>query len=266
MISLLRKFAAYANLNFKDAMEYRADAVIYAFFVVFFPLFFLVVWMAVLDSGGKTPFSRDDFIRYYVFAAFINVFVDSWFANGLALDIRTGTVISSLLKPHPFILFRFASKWTWTVMKAAVFLPFGALLILIFFRQLQFQHGVNVLVFLPALFMAAVIYFLIDFSIGMLAFWFHEISSIKDYFALVGDFLSGALMPIALIPWINKDLLYLLPFRYTLSFPIEILMNSLSNAELVRGILLQVTWLVFFILLYIFLRKRSFKRYQSFGG
>ena len=56
--------------------------------------------------------------------------------------------------------------------------------------------------------------------------------------------LSGRLVPMTLMPDWVQTLAWFLPFQWTFYFPIETLVGDLSNAELLRGLGMQVFWIL----------------------
>ena len=62
------------------------------------------------------------------------------------------------------------------------------------------------------------------------------------------------------------EALQVLPFRYMLSFPIEILMGRLSLGEIGRGLAIQMAWAGVFWLGYRLLWQRGLRRYGAVGA
>ena len=73
--------------------------------------------------------------------------------------------------------------------------------------------------------------FLLDFLVGSLAFWVQDVRGLIRVKMLVGAFLAGQVIPLALFPPAVTPLLQAQPFRYTLSFPLEILTGAAFSAR-----------------------------------
>jgi len=80
--------------------------------------------------------------------------------------------------------------------------------------------------------------------IGSLAFWVQDVGGLIRVKGLAGAFLAGQFVPLALFPPSLAGLLEAQPFRYTLSFPLEVLTGSLSTAALLRGFAWQICYCV----------------------
>jgi len=78
--------------------------------------------------------------------------------------------------------------------------------------------------------------------------------------------LSGNLAPLDLFPAPIPQLSVYLPFRYTLSFPVEILLGRVSGDQLWLGFAVQSLWLLATIVLYRVLWTRGLRQYSAFGA
>ena len=77
---------------------------------------------------------------------------------------------------------------------------------------------------------------------------------------------GGQVAPVALLPGAIKAFAVVLPFRYTLGFPIEVFIGSLDSAELALGFALQAGWIVFGLILMRVLWRSGVKQYQAVGA
>ncbi len=84
--------------------------------------------------------------------------------------------------------------------------------------------------------------------------------------ALVGAFLAGQFVPLALFPPELSGFLEAQPFRYTLSFPLEVLTGHLSNAALVRGFGWQVAYCVGLWVCYRLEWRYGLRSYSAVGA
>ena len=108
--------------------------------------------------------------------------------------------------------------------------------------------------------------FFLEAAIGLIGFWFLEISSLLFVYMLMSFFLSGHMFPLDMLgqPW--STLVDLLPLKYLAYFPAAVFLGKVEGDELIRGILIQIGWVVFFIFLSRWLFHRGVKRYSGFGG
>jgi ABC-2 type transport system permease protein len=63
-----------------------------------------------------------------------------------------------------------------------------------------------------------------------------------------------------------RDILWFLPFRYTMSFPVELLMGRLRLREILLGIAIQWIWVTALYALNRWVWHRGLRRYSAVGA
>ncbi len=114
--------------------------------------------------------------------------------------------------------------------------------------------------------MTAATAFLLDFVIGSLAFWMEDVNGISRVRTLVAGFLSGQVIPLALFPEEFSGLLAVQPFRYILSFPLEVLTGSVRDGALALGFGLQAGYCALFYALYRPVWRIGLRAYGAAGA
>ncbi len=87
--------------------------------------------------------------------------------------------------------------------------------------------------------MAAAVVFLLDVPLDSLSFWVHDVRGLLRVKYRLSGFLAGQFVPLALFPPGYRGALDVQPFRYTLSFPLEVVAGSLSHTAVMQGFLWQ---------------------------
>ena len=105
-----------------------------------------------------------------------------------------------------------------------------------------------------------------NFVIGSLAFWMQDVSGLVRLKNLVGALLAGYLIPLALFPPEAASFLEAQPFRYTLSFPLELLTGSLPPDAIARGFGWQVSYCVGLWACYRLLWRYGLRSYAATGA
>ena len=57
-----------------------------------------------------------------------------------------------------------------------------------------------------------------------------------------------------------------LPFRYMIGFPVEVLTGGLNAADTHTGFAFQVGWLVVTVILFVLIWRAGVKQYSAVGG
>jgi ABC-2 type transport system permease protein len=78
--------------------------------------------------------------------------------------------------------------------------------------------------------------------------------------------LAGQVAPVAILPGALQTLAKVLPFRYMVSFPVEVLTGQLAAPDVVYGFIGQVGWLSVALILSASLWRAGLRRYTAVGG
>ncbi len=271
-----RRFAKYLaifRVSLAERMTYRGDFLV-GTILRFLPMVTtILLWQAIYQSAQKSAsafegFRYDDMIAYLLLTNISRMFSSMpGLAGGIAREIREGTLKRYLLQPMDMIgyllVYRVAHKVTYIVMS---FLPYAAL----FFICRGFFHGFPDGLTLAAYALSLVLSFLVGFffeaSVGMVGFWFLEVTSLLYIVMTLTFFISGHMLPLDLLPWPWAGLLKILPFQYMAYFPAVVFLRRVQGVELLVHLALELMWVVVFILLARGLYRLGLRRYSAFGG
>ena len=215
----------------------------------------------------RLPYDRSPFVTYYIMLSVVSMLTATWLAAYAADDIRLGHLSPLLLRPAPVLPQFIGNNLGEKVVKLPLLLPLVFVMALFFRNDLRLPlDPLAWLLFAVSLPLAAVLAFLIDFVIALLAFWVEDVRALIRVKTLVGAFLAGQFVPLALFPPAFLPFLEAQPFRYTLSFPLEVLTGSLSTAALLRGFGWQVAYCVGLWACYRLLWRAGLRAYSASGG
>src|SRR5437667_8171731 len=101
---------------------------------------------------------------------------------------------------------------------------------------------------------------------GMVGFWFLDVSSLMYVINTVNFFVSGQMFPLDLLPsWLAVPL-KLLPFQYLAYFPTAVLVGKVEGAAIWHGLLAELAWAAAFVVLARVLFRLGLRRYSAYGG
>ena len=147
---------------------------------------------------------------------------------------------------HEYISTNLADK----LMRFVLFTPLVILVVLVVPDITLVITPLNIALFIVALTLAWFIRFIIQFTLGLLSFWFSQALVLTDVFWLFFLLFGGTVAPIELLPEPLRTIAYILPFRLMMSFPINIMMGTLTPAEIVINFVELVAWIAVFFILY----------------
>jgi ABC-2 type transport system permease protein len=78
--------------------------------------------------------------------------------------------------------------------------------------------------------------------------------------------LAGQAAPTALLPGFLRQAAEVLPFRYMLGFPVEVLSGKLDPSEILLGFIYQIVWITAVLLLHNVVWKKGVRHYTAVGG
>jgi ABC-2 type transport system permease protein len=139
--------------------------------------------------------------------------------------------------------------------------------ILLYVARAELSHDwFSWLLLCPALVGAWLIYFLVQAIIGTFALRFESAASLFDAWLGFSNILSGYLVPLDLFPHGVRSLALVLPFRFQLSFPVELMLGRWARADALA--LLGAQWAyvaVFFVATRVAWRS-GLRHYAAYGG
>ncbi len=264
------------RISIEERLVYRGDFAL-GTLMRFLPMITQIfLWGAVFSglaaasSGTRSiaGYSYYDFIAYYLLTTVSRAFSSMpGLASGIARDIREGTIKKYLVQPIDMLsfllLYRVAHKLVYYLVAAV---PFA----LVFFLLRGFFPGWpdawTFCGFLVSLVLAFLLGFFLEATIGMIGFWFLEVSSLLFVYMLLSFFFSGHMFPIDMLPGIWGQLVRLLPVQYLAYFPAAVFLGKITGPELVHGLWIELAWVIFFMFASRWVLQRGVRRYSGFGG
>ncbi|MGQ9575203.1 MAG: ABC transporter permease [Thermoguttaceae bacterium] len=264
------------RISIEERLVYRGDFAL-GTLMRFLPIVTQIfLWWAVFDAiqtpGGPSAaiagYSYHDFVAYYLLAMLSRAFSSMpGLASGIARDIRTGAIKKYLIQPVDMLgfllLYRTAHKLVYYLVAAV---PFAVVFYLCRGFFPGWPDGPTLAAFLASLVMSFLLGFFLEATMGMVGFWFLEVSSLLFVYMLFSFFFSGHMFPIDLLPGIWGDLVRLLPLQYLAYFPSAVFLRKVTGPELAWGLTVQLAWLAGLVALSRMTFRLGLRRYSGFGG
>jgi ABC-2 type transport system permease protein len=262
MIAALR---IYVSLAWAEFLVYRIVFFLYALWAIFPPLIYLAVWVTIAGGNSVGSFAPGDFVAYYLTFMLVNHLVGSIEIHTVEWEIRQGNISSRLLLPvHP-ALRPLASNLGFKAIGIFVVIPSILLLALVFHPSFHTNPALVALAVVATL-AAGLLQFFVGLSIALLAFWITRADAVNQLHEALLFLLSGQLAPLALMPTVLRAVATILPYRYMLSFPVEVATGNLSNTDVAIGFGLQALWLAGGFMLFQLAWKHGLRHYAAAGG
>lgn len=257
-------------MGFQSALEYRADFILSMFTGVFVIIIQCFLWAAVF-AAASTPvvygYTFPEMISYSIVAGIVARIVATGFELDIAEDIKNGGLSKFIVQPIGYFYFRIFSFLGKKALQSLVlfFISIAVLLVCSKTIGLKLDY-IRILIFIPASFLAMLINFLIYYSISALAFVMAEVWGV---FAATGQgvlMLSGGIFPLDVFGDKAAMVLGLLPFKYIVFFPVNIVNGRLTMSEILSGVILQIVWILVLLVVAVLSWKSGMKKYVAVGG
>lgn len=264
-----------------ERLTYRADFA-FATLVRFLPIVTQVfLWTAVFQGKSDRKINGyylNDMIAYALLVMVGRAFSSMpGLAQGIARDVRDGTIKKYLTQPVDMLAYLF---WARIAHKLVYYVVAVAPFALVFYLCRSYFESapdlLTVVAFVVSLVIAFLVGFLMECLIGLISFWFLEVSSLIFIFMMANYFLSGHMVP---LDWLlnlfgqNPNLreagrigMMLLPFPYLAYFPASIMLGKHSLAETWTHLAVGGLWVLLLLAANRIAFARGVRRYSAFGG
>ncbi len=260
----------------EERLAYRTDFA-FATLMRFLPIVTQIfLWGAIYGVGTQQPYARlngytySNMIAYYLLAMVSRAFSSMpGLASGIAREVRDGTVKKYLTQPIDMLGYLF---WYRVAHKLVYYgIAFGPFALVFYLCRNYFDGWPDpwtTTAWIVSLIMAFLMGFLLEALIGLISFWFLEVSSLIFIFMMLNFFLSGHMIP---LDWLGHVGFFVqtLPFKYLAYVPAAIMLRR-QGYRLGDGLEWQLAvggvWILVLLIFNRIVFARGVKRYSAFGG
>lgn len=253
---------------FKIILTYRGMMLIHAIRLMLLPLVLASAWLSI-EKTASNPYSESDYLLYYLLVPVIMNLTDSRIVFKFSLAVKDGSLNRDLLKPFPPLMGYLLESIASNAMQLVYLVPFTLILWVFVHDRVVIGHlePSLLLFFVAAIILGGLARLMISGSIALLSFWIEDVTTLNlilngGIWALLG----GMIVPVATFPDKIRYIAELLPYRYMLSFPIEIFSGRLSSPEIYRGFATATFWIILFAIIMRLIWKTGLKSYSAYGG
>lgn len=259
-------FLTLLSAYWQSMSQYRLGALVWIINGAISPLILMYVWMLV-SRNNPLSLSDSQIIAYYLLSIVVLRLTQSWSMEDLGQKIKDGLMSIYLIKPANYEIFQISKDFSLKIIRLITLTPFIFIFSWIFASALEVinAHGIQLLLFLFACVLGYGINYYLQNIIGLLAFWLQNTYGASHLYFTANSLFNGQAVPFALMPATLQLIVIYLPFRYILSFPIEILIQDLSNQELFKGFIWGFLWLLIAMVLSKVIYSKGIKSYTSVG-
>ncbi|MDD2201961.1 MAG: ABC-2 family transporter protein [Firmicutes bacterium] len=264
----MRKYLIVIKNTIQSSAEYRANWLISIISFILPVVGIMYLWRAVFgESGQIAGYDLASLGTYYVLSRFLIQAIPQVVWREIGDNIKTGELNFFLLRPIDYVRYYFVSMFA----NNLIYGLFAAVLtagfaVLFWDEMILLRSPAYWAYFILSVFGGAVLGFFFGTCLCLAAFWIEDVCGILRIQELVGTILSGALIPLDLMPSAVRRVAGVLPYRYMLSFQLDIYLERLAPAQVRAGLGLMAVWIMVTAVLCRVMWNRGTKRYAAYGG
>lgn len=268
----MAKYFHVFKVGIQNTLVYRVNFLFRALFGLVPLMGTLFIWRAIFEGKGPEAmigeYTLQAMVSYYLLVTFIDALTavaeDDW---QIASDIKDGLISQLLLKPVDYLAYRLSLYVSGRIVYTTVAVIPVTLFALYLRDYLVPPASAGAMGwFLVSLVLAALLQFLLAYTVALLAFWVLDISTFIFISFAFEYIASGHLFPIDILPPYLAQLIKLTPYPYLSFFPAAIYLGRITDAELWRGLIIQVFWVGAGYGLARYVWGRGIRRYSAVGG
>lgn len=263
----MKKFLTIYTTTIQRALTYRFNIFTYRAGAIVEIVMMILLWSGIyLKQSSVGGYSATEMITYILIGNIFATLTRNFLAENIARDIKDGTLSAFLVKPTSYLYYIFCREI------GRITLPFLAAMLMQTVVMIVFRGYMAVntdftvyLVLVPMLALAFLFELLLAFLFGLAAFWTDEVDGIYASASIVKKFFSGSYFPLSLLPPAFATLTIILPYAYSFYVPAQIYLNRISLLEGIKGMLLQITWIIILSIIVQIVWRRGIKKYEGIG-
>lgn len=268
-MTLARALPAFLRVALAVMFQYRGEIILWAVWGVVYPAVAIAMWSAAIagsptgtDIGG---YEASGFAAYFLMTMIIGHVTTAWDVYEMGWLVRNGAMSAKLLRPVLPIWEALCDNLAYKLLTLVILVPIWGVVALA--AEPRFEAGALQLALgILAALLAAVMSFLWGYVVALSAFWVTRTDAISEMWFALGLFLGGRLAPMSVLPGLLAWLATLLPFRWMIWFPAEVLIGRLAPTEIVAGLVWQAAWLVLGLGAFSLAWRRAVRRYSAVGA
>lgn len=251
-LSLARDLTYRADFLFGRLREFITFGALLYFFNVF--------------PSGIGGYAREELLTYVIGAAVLSSFMFVYAMTDVRDEIADGDLANYLLRPIGYFRYWASRMMAMRLLNLGSWILAGAIMMrLVAGLHLITPQPHSYLLLGVSLIGALLLMQLLDFFTGCLAFWTHRAFGPLWMMTIFVPFLSGAYVPIQLLPgWASIAISYT-PFPLLINFPIRVYLGVASPAEVARSLILLAVWIVILAVGLFAVWRTGLKQYAAYG-
>lgn len=157
-------------------------------------------------------------------------------------NLRDGTIVHHLLRPINFQGMNYAQSLGTLAMRLVLQIPMAVVAVVLFGLRIPTDPG-TWLAFLISALLGFTVMFYFNWLLACLTFYTTEIWGLGVLIEGMNFFLSGALVPLVMMPELVRNIVLSIPFAQALAVPVGLLTGITPLSDAPRVWMIQIAWI-----------------------
>lgn len=259
------------RLRIRADVQYRIAAISGIATQVFFGFIFLSIYLNFYgDSNVANGFTKQHLVNYmWLQQAFLTL-IALWIRDNDFFNlIATGDIAYELCRPVSIYRFWYSKLLASRIAKAL--LRFFPVIVVGFLMPAPYGMSLpasptHFILFMVTMMLGVMLNVVLSMFIYISVFVTLSPLGSLLLFSLIGEFLSGMVLPVPLMPEGLRNVVLFLPFSKVGDLPFRLYSGNLSVAYGIEGVISQILWITVLAILGEYLMNRSVKKLVVQGG
>jgi len=263
----MKKFLTIIKAFWQRALTYRFTVIAYRIGEMGEIVVLILMWTAIYGTQEVIKgFTLPEMITYILAGNLFHVMVRNFLSTVVAGDIKEGQLSMFLIKPMSYFSYILARE-IGRISLATILSVISQFIVISFFLNVFIWNfdSVYLLVIFIMLVLAFVTELLLSYLVGLIAFWTDEVDGLYRTIERVEKFFSGGYFPLSILPAGFVNASFLLPFAYSFYVPAQLYLKKIDLATGLKGILVQLAWIVLLYGLVRVVWERGLRKYEGIG-
>lgn len=260
----IAKYLKLAKLTIIDQYTHFTEKLFSGIIIAIVLFVFIHIWQAIY--AGRAEMEGYTIAQMIWYLAFAEVLVLSATAgvDDVGEEVRSGALANTLLKPWSYLTMQFTKR-------ISIFF-YGAISVglIAFLAAFLLVGSIDInLYFIPFIIIGAILASVLDFclvmSLGVLALWIEDTSSLQWIYEKSLFILGGMMVPLDFYPLWLKEILAYLPTTFMIYLPSKMFVRFEIDT-FVSMVFGQIAWIIVIGVIMVILYKISIRKVSINGG
>lgn len=264
-MSRFGKYSTAYRLALSRALVFRSNLVLGAVNVL---IWFGTLILLYRSIGGTIGgYSTAELVTYILGTSLLVATLFTNVMDQIADEIVEGDLINFLLRPINYFGYWIARALAIRSVLLVIATVEITFLARIFANDVIIQHNPTILLQTLVLFLGSIVLVtLFDFIAATFSFWTERNFGARWLVTICMRFLSGAALPISIMPQWAQTIFYATPFPSLVSAPVESYLGRLDGSAFVLTLIVQWSWIAVSTIALTVLWKKGTKSYAAYGN